>query len=794
MRKSLLTVFAVLFSLISYAALTPITGGGTVCGGNSLVMTNATPGGTWSLSTTALGTISWTTGTTSSAVFAAASVGTAGTVTVTYTLGAEEVYNSVTVNPSPAPIVGPPALCNHDIYVTYTSATPGGVWSCGGTAFDSISATSGSLYHLPGCASACGADIITYTLPTGCSVSRSVTVNPIVVAYMPPDICLSSGTATASGTPSGGTWSGSAPAVATIDATSGIITPLSAGTVILTYNLLGCIISNFGAPTIVRSGITNHYVINPPDTTCNGPDFFINTCGGTAYNITTYFGDGTFSNIALGTGSSAHFPHTYAYPGTYTVKQILYSGTTTIDSVQFSYEYNFCRTIPIKIFNDNNSNCIYDAADWYNHNSLTIRVDSNSIPIDTLPASSGLYYKAYGPAGTIYSFRIISKPNGLVITCPTGGIIYDTITSYTNTYTRKWFGVEGGAPGTFDLTGHVSNRCGRHTMSTIIYVDNYYNTTVSPQLSMNFGTQYDFSSSVPAPTSVVGNIATWNLSPITCTTAAPTSIHVQLEVPGTWLVPGDAINTDYMIMPTSGDSNIDNNHIIREDTVKSSFDPNDITVSPAGFILSGTQLQYTIRFENMGNDTAHNIYVLDTVSDYLDLSTFRLEMASAAMDIAVKKESGLNIIKFDFPNIKLLDSSHHGLCDGMLIFNIKTKTGLPDGTVIPNRVGIYFDDNEVIMTNTATDIIGIPSLSTQTINKQNKVELYPNPAASELTIKTEKESFNSYTITNSIGQVLVQEQVNNSITKVDVSKLAPGFYFVTLRGETGSVVKKFVKE
>jgi hypothetical protein len=201
-----------------------------------------------------------------------------------------------------------------------------------------------------------------------------------------------------------------------------------------------------------------------------------------------------------------------------------------------------------------------------------------------------------------------------------------------------------------------------------------------------------------------------------------------------------------------------------------------------------------LEFENTGNDTAHNIYVLDTVSDYLNLSTFRLEMASAEMDIAVKKESGLNIIKFDFPNIKLLDSSHHGLCDGMLVFNIKTKTGLPDGTLIPNRVGIYFDDNEVIMTNTATNTIGIPSLSTNNINKHNKVELFPNPAASELTIKTEKQSFNSYIITNSIGQVLVQEKVNNSITKVDVSKLAPGFYFVSLKGETGSVVKKFVKE
>jgi hypothetical protein len=58
-----------------------------------------------------------------------------------------------------------------------------------------------------------------------------------------------------------------------------------------------------------------------------------------------------------------------------------------------------------------------------------------------------------------------------------------------------------------------------------------------------------------------------------------------------------------------------------------------------------------------------------------------------------------------FPDIDLPDSSHHGQNEGMFIFRIKTKTGLPDSTWIVNKAGIYFDINPVIWTNEAANMI-----------------------------------------------------------------------------------------
>jgi hypothetical protein len=81
------------------------------------------------------------------------------------------------------------------------------------------------------------------------------------------------------------------------------------------------------------------------------------------------------------------------------------------------------------------------------------------------------------------------------------------------------------------------------------------------------------------------------------------------------------------------------------------------------------------------------------------------------MNVSVINTGGLNIAKFDFPNIKLLDSAHHGLNDGMFIFKIEARTTVADGTTIPNRVGIYFDYNPVVMTNEVTNIIGIAPIT-----------------------------------------------------------------------------------
>jgi uncharacterized repeat protein (TIGR01451 family) len=258
---------------------------------------------------------------------------------------------------------------------------------------------------------------------------------------------------------------------------------------------------------------------------------------------------------------------------------------------------------------------------------------------------------------------------------------------------------------------------------------------------------------------------------------------------------GDTVHSFFTVTPITGDLNSADNTQIRIDTVRAGCDPNEMSVNPPSCVSPGTkQLQYTINFENTGNDTAHNIYVMDTLSNNVDPKSLEIVMASATMNISSQKNStSYNIVRFDFPQINLLDSSHHHECDGSVIFNINLNDGLADGSSIFNHAGIFFDYNPVVMTNTVENVIGCPPLSIASVNIVNDVDIYPNPANDEMTIKMDQETYNAFTITNSMGQIIVRQQLSSSQTNVNVKTFAPGFYYIMFTGDNGTIVKKFVK-
>jgi uncharacterized repeat protein (TIGR01451 family) len=190
------------------------------------------------------------------------------------------------------------------------------------------------------------------------------------------------------------------------------------------------------------------------------------------------------------------------------------------------------------------------------------------------------------------------------------------------------------------------------------------------------------------------------------------------------IMPGDTVLTSYTVNPISGDADSINNKIIQIDTVRAAYDPNYKEVSPFGNILAGDDLTYTVHFENMGNDTAHNVHVLDTLSDMLDVKTIRVLSATEVMNYSFEKVGAYNIAQFDFPNIKLLDSSHHGYSTAMFTFKIQSKPTIADGSVIPNRVGIYFDDNPVVMTEYSYKKVGLgPLAGPDTVCKSANITL-----------------------------------------------------------------------
>lgn len=536
-----------------------------------------------------------------------------------------------------------------------------------------------------------------------------------------------------------------------------------------------------------------------------------NDCSGThltVYNnhyipgltITTYFGDGTITTTPMPAYYSfghyvncATINHPYLNSGVYTIRQVLYNGTTPVDSMVGSCSYAFCNDIHVNFYYDANSDCTRETTEPYIYQPFLTEIDSNGVPVDTVSSLSGLYYRAYGSAGDVYNIKVLSAPAGLYVTCPSTAMVTDTLRAGTYSDKTIQFGTSCTSSTGSDLQVFTSFRAGPHHFGGSIIVDNTMCPVTPAILTMQLSPKYDYQSASPIP-SVAGHTFTWNFN-LSNIITTPVYISVGCEKPsgGSSYTLGDTANSVYIINPISGDLNPVDNTCIRIDTIKSGYDPNYIDADPSGFITAGTNITYSIGFENTGNDTAHNIYIMDTLSGYLDISSLRMVAASAYMDISKISYGSQTILKFAFPNIMLPDSSHHNQCTGLLIYSINTRAGLAPGTVIPAHAGIYFDDNDVVNTDTAFDVISTPgTLHIANANK-NDIQLFPNPTTNELTIKTDQTTYTSYTITNTLGQLMIQQPITSATTKVNVAALPAGLYYISLKGDNGNVVRKFVK-
>lgn len=139
--------------------------------------------------------------------------------------------------------------------------------------------------------------------------------------------------------------------------------------------------------------------------------------------------------------------------------------------------------------------------------------------------------------------------------------------------------------------------------------------------------------------------------------------------------------------------------------ITDSYDPNDKLVRPAGVsdqrhTALGQALEYTVRFQNTGNDYAYKVVVTDTLTDQFDVSTLRVIGASHPYQFNVSGK-GRPLLTWTFNDINLPDSTRDPAgSNGFVKFTVKPLAALPPGTRIENHADIFFDFNPSIRTNT----------------------------------------------------------------------------------------------
>ncbi len=333
------------------------------------------------------------------------------------------------------------------------------------------------------------------------------------------------------------------------------------------------------------------------------------------------------------------------------------------------------------------------------------------------------------------------------------------------------------------------------------YMVNYSNvgtTTLNPTVIFFPDNDLSFVSANPVASSITLDSLVWNFGPLVPFQSGQIVITVNVNI---GLPIGTLINSGVRIEPIAGDANLLCNQSYWEVYTTGSYDPNDIVVDED--TLLSTQfpnppfLEYLIRFQNTGNDTAFTVKILNLIdTTKLDLSSFEFVTSSHPVNLSwLPWERNM---QFMFNNILLPDSNiNEPKSHGFVRYRIQPKSNLIAGNTITNNAAIYFDFNDPILANTAYTQIVLP-ISLPEITSSGNLLLYPNPANSTLTIETRTlmASGSKLTVTDVAGRTLLSKTHDGNVTKhqIDISSFSSGIYFVQLDGLKGIERGRFVKE
>jgi uncharacterized repeat protein (TIGR01451 family) len=143
--------------------------------------------------------------------------------------------------------------------------------------------------------------------------------------------------------------------------------------------------------------------------------------------------------------------------------------------------------------------------------------------------------------------------------------------------------------------------------------------------------------------------------------------------------------------------------------ITGSYDPNDkkglpTGVGPNNLVAPNGKIDYKIRFQNTGTDTAFTVVIRDTLDSDLDIFSVVSGVSSHPYSFEIY---GPRVLQWTFSNILLPDSTtNEPESNGFVTFTVNQVNDLLDGTEISNTADIYFDFNASIITNTTSHKIG----------------------------------------------------------------------------------------
>ena len=330
----------------------------------------------------------------------------------------------------------------------------------------------------------------------------------------------------------------------------------------------------------------------------------------------------------------------------------------------------------------------------------------------------------------------------------------------------------------------TAHRVGFENLIALTYKNVGPETAIDVKLTVMFGQDV-----IPLESSIPWDLETgtdrrWNLGDVAMGTSV--TIYIKDSI-STEAIIGEDITLKATVYGASiDDCNGQDNIFTDVQEAVGAIDPNDILVSPEGYIDNDQELIYKIRFQNIGNTTVSTVRIEDQLPDELDLNTLQIGLASHSYRFEMHDE---NRMVWIFDNINMPDSlTNEPESHGFVTFKIKPKQGLENGTEISNNGLIFFDNVAPLETNTVVNIIGLPK---GIVAEAGQLQIFPNPMEDQSSIRIipyEGPSVNiqSLAVFDVLGNKLFEE---TGVAKQRVSlqrrNLISGYYFIKVIGDNG---------
>lgn len=451
------------------------------------------------------------------------------------------------------------------------------------------------------------------------------------------------------------------------------------------------------------------------------------------------------------------------------------------------------------IFLDANSNGIKDVGEQ-NFNNTIVKSQKGSSVITGQPQNG--------------AFRFDIDTGSYTTTVQLFNPYYNVLPSSLNTNFTTYFNVDSFGfaiqpiPNKQDLQINLVPLSPARPGFKAQYVLNYKNvgttTIANGSVKLIKDSRTTLTAALPVPSSVVADTLTWNYTNLKPLDSLAIGIEFQLAAPPTLNI-NDTLKYTAVILPVAGDlTPADDTSSLRQRVI-GSYDPNDKQESFAGKIplksvQDGSYINYIIRFQNTGNDTAFFVRLLDTLDTKLDWNSFQMIGSSHAYNLTIKDGNKLN---WFFDNIKLPDSTTNlARSIGYVAFRIKPKNTLMANEVISNKASIYFDYNLPIVTNTTNTVVSVETTTAvrEVQNDEMKMKLGPNPSNgySVLQISGKLKGKFELRLIDANGRIISQQTITRNSTgeiiqlPLNLQQLSSGVYMIQLQQKEKSWWQKIV--